>query len=99
MFTGTLVTSGQGAAEVIATGGRTQLGRIGKALQKIEPEATSLQRETGQIVGVLATAGLGACAIVAVGYGISRGGTWQVWKDGLLAGIAMAMSILPKNFR
>ena len=98
VFTGTLVTSGQGVAEVIATGDRTQLGRIGKALQKIEPEATSLQRETGHIVGVLATAGLVACAIVAVGYGISRGGTWQVWKDGLLAGIAMAMSILPEEF-
>jgi Ca2+-transporting ATPase len=98
LFAGTLVTSGQGVAEVVATGTRTELGRIGKALQRIEPEATPLQRETGRIVRVLATVGLVACAIVAVGYGISRGGTWQVWKDGLLAGIAMAMAILPEEF-
>jgi Ca2+-transporting ATPase len=98
LFAGTLVTSGQGVAEVVCTGIRTELGRIGKALQKIVPEATSLQQETGRIVRVLAIAGLIACAAVAVGYGLSRGGSWHVWKEGLLAGIAMAMSILPEEF-
>ena len=48
LFAGTLVTSGQGAAEVLATGIRTELGRIGKALQRIEPEATpSRERPAG----------------------------------------------------
>ena len=98
IFAGTLVTSGQGIAEVVATGVRTELGKIGKALQKIEPEPTPLQRETGRIVGILASLGLAACAAVAVGYGLTRGGSWQVWKDGLLAGIAMAMAILPEEF-
>ena len=98
VFAGTLVTSGQGIAEVVATGVRSELGKIGKALQKIESEPTSLQRETGRIVRVLASVGLAACAAVAVGYGLTRGGSWQVWKDGLLAGIAMAMAILPEEF-
>ncbi len=98
LFSGTLITAGQGVAEVLRTGTRTELGRIGKALEKIEPELTPLQRETGRVVRILATAGLIACTAVAVGYGLSRGGTWQVWKEGLLAGIAMAMSILPEEF-
>jgi Ca2+-transporting ATPase len=98
VFSGTLVSSGQGIAEVVATGVRTELGKIGKALQKIAPEPTSLQQETGRIVRILASAGLAACAAVAVGYGLTRGGTWRVWKDGLLAGIAMAMAILPEEF-
>jgi len=98
IFAGTLVTSGQGIAEVVATGVRSELGKIGKALQKIEPEPTPLQRETGRIVRILASVGLAACAAVAVVYGLTRGGSWQVWRDGLLAGIAMAMAILPEEF-
>src|SRR5579863_4690897 len=98
VFAGTLVTSGQGIAEVVATGVRSELGKIGKALQKIEPEPTQLQKETGSIVRTLAVVGLIACTVAAVGYGLSRGGSWQVWKDGLLAGIAMAMAVLPEEF-
>jgi Ca2+-transporting ATPase len=98
LFAGTLITTGQGLAEVIATGSRTELGRIGKALQKIEPEPTPLQSETGSIVRRLAIAGLIACIVAAVGYALSRGGSWQSSKDGLLAGIAMAMAILPEEF-
>jgi P-type Ca2+ transporter type 2C len=98
LFAGTLITSGQGFAEVVGTGARTQLGRIGKALKEIHDELTPLQRETGRVVRLLAVSGLTACAAVAVGYGVTRGGTWQVWKEGLLAGIALAMAILPEEF-
>jgi Ca2+-transporting ATPase len=42
--------------------------------------------------------GLAACAVVVVAYSLTRGGSWQVWKQGLLAGIAMAMAILPEEF-
>jgi len=98
LFAGTLITSGQGLAEVKATGVQSELGRIGKALQTIQPEETSLQRETSRIVRVVATIALIACGLVVLIYGISRGGTWPVWREGLLAGIAMAMSLLPEEF-
>ena len=98
VFAGTLVTSGQGIAEAVATGMRTELGKIGKALENIGIEPTPLQRKTGRIVRILASWGLAACAAVAVGYGLTRGGSWRAWKDGLLAGIAMAMAILPEEF-
>lgn len=98
LFAGTLVSSGQGIAEVIATGSRSELGRIGTALGQIEPEATPLHRETGRIVRLLAIVGLAGCAAVVVAYALIRGSTWGVWKVGLLAGISMAMAILPQEF-
>jgi Ca2+-transporting ATPase len=98
VYSGTLVTAGQGIAEVVNTGGRTELGKIGMALQQIQHEPTSLQKETGRLVRTLAIVGLAACGIVVVTYALTRGGTAQVWKEGLLAGIAMAMAILPEEF-
>jgi Ca2+-transporting ATPase len=98
LFAGTLVTSGQGSAEVLATGARTELGQIGKSLQKIEPDTTPLQKETGRIVRILAVAGIAACLVVIVAYALTRGGEGRVWKEAFLAGIAMAMAILPEEF-
>jgi len=98
LFSGTLVIAGQGVAEVLATGPRTALGRIGRALEAVEPEASFLQRETARMVRLFALAGLGACALVVVLYGLTRGGGALAWKQGLLAGIALAMAILPEEF-
>ncbi|HJV37464.1 MAG TPA: cation-translocating P-type ATPase [Geothrix sp.] len=98
VFSGTLVTAGQGVAEVLATGLQTELGRIGKALQLVEPESTFLQRETGRLVRTFALLSLGACLTVVVLYGLTRGGALEVWKEGLLAGIALAMATLPEEF-
>ena len=98
VFSGTLVTAGQGIAEVIGTGLNTELGKIGKALQQLVPENTLLQQETSRLVRVFALVGLVACALVVVVYALTRGGGMGVWKEGLLAGIAMAMATLPEEF-
>jgi Ca2+-transporting ATPase len=98
LFAGTLVTSGQGIAEVIGTGARSELGHIGVALLRIESEDSPLQKETGRIVRVLAIVGLIACTVVVIAYGLTRGGGWEAWKVGLLAGISLAMAILPEEF-
>lgn len=98
VFSGTLVTAGQGIAEIIATGLHSQLGKIGKALRQVEEEPTYLQKETGRLVRSFAIAGLLACALVVVTYALTRGGGANVWKQGLLAGIAMAMATLPEEF-
>ncbi len=98
IFSGTLVTAGQGVAEVVNTGISTELGKIGKALLQVVPERTLLQKETGRLVRVFALVGLVACAIVVVVYAFTRGGGATVWKEGFLAGIAMAMATLPEEF-
>ena len=97
LFSGTLVTGGQGLAEVHRTGLRTELGKIGKAIQTLEPEQTLLQKETGRLVRYLAVVGLALCGIVVVAYGLTRGGSAEAWQGGLLAGITMAMATLPEE--
>ena len=94
VFSGTLVVSGQGVARVIFTGGKTEIGKIGKALESVQDEDTPLQKETGKLVKVLAIVGVCLCAMVVVIYGLTRGN----WMQGFLAGIAFAMSILPEEF-
>ncbi len=94
LFSGTLVVQGQGFAEVQAIGTRTEIGKIGKSLRTVETEQTLLQKETGWLVRRLALWGLGLCVVVVVAYGLTRGN----WLHGLLAGIALAMAMLPEEF-
>jgi Ca2+-transporting ATPase len=94
IYSSTLVVQGQGIAEVKATGIHTEIGKIGKALQTIEQEATLLQKETGRMVRNLAIIGLSLCLLVVVIYGLTRGN----WLHGFLAGITMAMAMLPEEF-
>ncbi len=49
-YSGTLLTAGQGLARVAATGVQTEIGKIGKALQTVVPEPSSIQRETRRAV-------------------------------------------------
>ncbi|MGE5325059.1 MAG: cation-transporting P-type ATPase, partial [Actinomycetota bacterium] len=52
VFSGTLVVRGQGLAEVKATGIHSELGKIGKSLETLQPESTRLQQETRNLVRI-----------------------------------------------
>ena len=94
VFSGTLVVQGFGIAEVRSIGSQTELGKIGRALQTITPEETILQKETGRFVRRLALVGLSLCAAVVILYGLTR----SDWLHGFLAGISLAMAVLPEEF-
>ena len=94
VYAGTMLVQGQGSAEVVAIGAQTEFGRIGKALQSIDSTPTRLQRETGAVVRRLAAGGLLLCALVVLIYGLTRGD----WLAGFLAGVTLAMAILPEEF-
>ncbi len=94
VYSGTLVVKGRGVATVLETGLSTEIGRIGKALQTVEVEETPLQKETGSAVRRLALIGFLMCALVVVMYGVTRGN----WLNGFLAGITLAMALLPEEF-
>ncbi len=94
LYSGSVVVLGQGVAEVLETGEGTELGRIGKAVQKQAVEKTPLQQETARLVRTIAILSLFACGLVVFIYGLIRGG----WLDGFLAGITLAMAILPEEF-
>jgi Ca2+-transporting ATPase len=93
LFSGTMIVQGKGSATVVATGGRTALGRIGRSLASLVPEPSRIQTETARIVKRLAALGLALSALVALWYGATRGD----WLHGLLAGITLAMAILPEE--
>jgi Ca2+-transporting ATPase len=94
VYAGTLVVRGHGLAEVRATGARSEMGRIGTVLAGLESGRTPLQREVGRLVTAVAVAALVLCALLVVAYGLLRGN----WLQGLLAGIALAMAVLPEEF-
>lgn len=91
---GTLVVRGQGLAEVTATGARSQMGRIGQALGSIVTPPTPLTLETRRLVRVAAVAGAGISVVFLLAFGLTRGD----WLGALLAGITLAMSMLPEEF-
>ncbi|MBJ6726148.1 cation-translocating P-type ATPase [Geomesophilobacter sediminis] len=94
VYSGCLVVQGQGVARVTATGVDTALGKIGKTIAVLEEEDSPLKRETGRLVRRLAMVGSALCVVVAIAYGI----TYRDWPGGILAGIALAMAVLPEEF-
>jgi Ca2+-transporting ATPase len=94
VFAGTLLVRGQGLMRVTAIGSKTGLGRIGKSLQDIVMESSPLREEIALLTRRLAWIGIGLCLALAALYWMLRGG----WLDGLLAGITLAMGILPQEF-
>ena len=48
VYSGTMLVQGRGVAQVLATGVNTEIGKIGKALQKLEPDETFLQKRSAR---------------------------------------------------
>jgi Ca2+-transporting ATPase len=93
LFAGTMLLGGQGLAQVTQTGPRTRIGAIGSALSG-EMERTPLQETTGRLVLLLSVIAVVFCLLVAAAYGFVRGD----WFAGGLAGLTVAISLLPEEF-
>ncbi len=93
VFAGTLVVRGTGYARTLRTGARTELGRIGESLRLLEESTTHLQQESHRLVRGMALAALISCASVVLLFGLLRGS----WIGGLLAGVTLAMSVIPEE--
>src|SRR5262249_199062 len=94
VFSGTLIVKGYGTPLVTFTGPRTEIGKLGLALRSIDLENTDLEWETRSLVRLFATVSVVLCVIVAVVYGLSRGS----WLTGVLAALALAISLVPEEF-
>jgi len=95
IYAGTLVTGGAGLARVQETGGRTEVGRIGAAIRTQEKaQETPLQAEARRLVVKLGWVGAALSLIAAVAYGVVEHDP----LGGLLAGLTLAMAILPNEF-
>ena len=94
LFSGTLMVRGHGIARVIATGARSEIGRIGSALATLDTETSPLRRQTAQLVRTLALIAGAASVLQVLVFGLLHGD----WLQALLAGIALAMALLPQEF-
>ncbi|MBC7738011.1 MAG: HAD-IC family P-type ATPase, partial [Candidatus Saccharibacteria bacterium] len=94
VYSGSLIVRGTAMACVTATGPASEIGRIGTSLNQLETETPHLQRQMRKLVVVFASLGAAVSVAVVVLYGLLRGG----WLDGVLAGIAVGMSMLPEEF-
>ena len=94
VFSGSMIVQGNGIARVMATGLKTEIGKIGKALNEVKDEPTKLKREMGALVKKLAIIGILLCLVVIAVYTFTRGDLLK----GFLAGITLAMAMLPEEF-
>ncbi len=94
VFSSTLIVAGQGIAKVVAIGINTEVGKIGKALHQVEEEKTPLQKETGKLVKRLTVVGISLSLLLIIAFGILK----NEWLKGVLAGITLAMGLLPEEF-
>jgi Ca2+-transporting ATPase len=93
VYSGTMLVLGRAVARATATGLRSELGKIGKSLQALEPDETFLQKKSAKLIRTFAAAALSLCALAVILYGVTRGN----WINGFLVGIALAMSLLPEE--
>jgi P-type Ca2+ transporter type 2C len=94
VYAGTLVVQGQGLAQVSATGAHSEIGRIGAALRQVATEPSPLQRQTARLVRTLAVLAFALSATLVLVHGWLHGD----WLQALLAGIALAMAMLPEEY-
>jgi P-type Ca2+ transporter type 2C len=94
VFSGSLVVRGTGIGQVIATGVRSEIGRIGQSLSTLQTEPPQLQLQIHRLVRVFTMFAGAISLLVVLLYGISQGS----WLQAMLAGIALSMSMLPEEF-
>ncbi|MBQ0945552.1 cation-translocating P-type ATPase [Ideonella sp. 4Y16] len=94
VYAGTLLVQGQALAQVTATGPRSEIGRIGAALGSVAAERTPLQKQTASLVRKLALLALGLSLALVLVHGLLQGD----WLQAVLAGIALAMAMLPEEY-
>ncbi|MCJ7802413.1 MAG: cation-translocating P-type ATPase [Candidatus Marinimicrobia bacterium] len=94
VYSGSMIVQGNGVVRIVATGMKTEIGKIGIALESVKEEPTKLKKEMGILVKRLAIIGILLCAVVIVVYTLTRGDL----LNGFLAGITLAMAMLPEEF-
>jgi len=94
VYSGSMIVQGNGFARVSNIGINTEIGKIGKALEGIKEEPTRLKKEMGSLVKKLTIISAVLCILVIVAYTLTRGSL----LNGFLAGITLAMAVLPEEF-
>ena len=92
-YSGTQVSAGRGRGVVVATGMRTELGRIASLLEGVESEQTPLQARLDRVGKQLALIGV-AVALAVVAMGAVAG---EPAADLVLTAISVAVAVIPEG--
>ena len=93
LFQGTMMVGGSGQLLVEATGNRTELAKLGKSIDQIDPAPTPLQIQIRRFVKQMGWIGGGAFVLVfALNYWMEPS-----FLSALLFSLTLAMSILPQE--
>jgi Ca2+-transporting ATPase len=93
VYSSTVATRGRARALVVATGPRTELGKIARMVQEIEPEATPLQQQLERVGHYLVYAALGIVGII-FGLELARG---QPLLQVFLVAVSLAVAAIPEG--
>ncbi len=93
-YSGTLVTFGQGAGLVVATGSGTELGRIGALVGEVETLATPLTRRLDQFARQI-TAFILVVSVITMAYGHFVAGMPLI--DLFLSVVGLAVAAIPEG--
>ena len=101
-FAGTLVTYGTGSGTVVATGSRTELGKISELLDEAVDLETPLTRALGEM-GRAITIGILAVTAVMLAIGVARTmlqtgvGLIEALRETVIFAIALAVGAIPEG--
>lgn len=94
VYSSALVVRGRGLAVVTATGHHTEIGKIGASVAQILERPSPLHHDAARLVRVFGVLALITSAVVMTSVGLSQ----QNWIEAALAGITVAMGLLPEEF-
>jgi len=97
-FSGTAVTYGRGRAVVVATGMRTEMGKIAGLLEQTEAELTPLQKEldrVGKRLGAMVVAI--ALVMIATIVVVEKVSGFAALFEVLILGVALAVAAVPEG--
>ncbi len=93
VYRGTAVTGGSGTALVVATGARTEVGRIQSLVSRAETPQTPIERQLDQLGRQLFWASLAVCGAV-IGIGALRGfAFYQLFRSS----VSLAVAAIPEG--
>ena len=93
-YSGTLVAAGQGAGVVVATGSRTEIGRISALIGAVRELTTPLIRQIDRLGRGLSAAIIGVSVLVFLVAVLARG---FAWDEALMAVVGMAVAAIPEG--
>jgi len=93
LFQGTTVAAGQGVFRITSTGNSTELGKLGKSIEAIDPVPTPLQLQLEKFVRQMGIFGIFAFALA---FGLNIRVENDFWQA-LLQSLTIAMALLPEE--